>query len=322
MGKPTANDEWWRKRYARLREKASRVEDVEPDTAYPKNGMWPAIKLVWMDYALGIYAPIMRRQREQRNFDTLHFIDLCAGSGLTTVETATRAPELIAGSALIGACDPSFDAYHFVEPHKKAAAVLEKRVSKVLPTGRFRVYCEPRADAVVKIVDRISSESARPHYLAFVDPEGFTEITLPQLKPLFSMSRGDFIFNFQHTGAKRAPPAAAAFLGRPELEHRLGSMSPDDIIAVFLDQLRSYGRPEVAWIPVETGTNAYAYGVVYAAVQTRRQNEWLQNFRSDVHRRMQGIDGANLANILGGQRRLDSPSGEGGPRSKQSKLFD
>jgi three-Cys-motif partner protein len=302
-----ATDDWWREKYALLRGLAEEVGDLAPGQTYAKNGMWPVIKLVWMQYALSIYVPILRSFRGPSTFDSLHFIDFSAGNGLTTVKPAKRDPQVVAGSALLGAWWSDFDHHHFVEPDREQAGVLEQRLLRLLPREGFSIYHLPRAQAVGEIVQAIRARARTPHYLAFVDPEGFTEVTLPQLRPLFELSRGDFLFNFQHVSAKRHGPTAAAFLGRPEMEAALPRMEPGAIADVLREQLAAHGRPETVWIEVAKAESSYAYGVMYAAARTLGGNRWLENFRADVEKRMAGVDSAVLEDFLFGQKRLDRP---------------
>jgi three-Cys-motif partner protein len=300
-----ANDDWWRRKVSELQVLAVPLLGIDPETVYPKDGPWPVIKLVWMRYVLSIYLPILSRARAEGQFDTLHFIDLCAGSGLTSIPVK-GVQTIVPGSATIGAKANGFDHYHFVEPQRKAAETLQRRLPILLPQGNYDVYVMSRGEAVSLIADKMRSVGRSPHYLCFVDPEGFTEVTIPELNPLLRLPRGDFFFNFQHTGVKRAPPAAARFLGQSGLEPLIHSMSHDDIIAKFKEIVSQAGRPRNLWIPVEHGDNPYAYGMLYAAANTYGGNPWLENFKREVERRMEGVTGQRLGSILGGERTFDS----------------
>lgn len=139
-----ANPDWWKKRIGFLKAIAEKVGDVDPQVVYEKPGLWPLMKLVTLDFALGFYLPIMNRQRQQGNWDELHYVDLMAGNGLTRVRGEQSGAHLVAGTAMVGAnCHlksegKAFDHYHFVEPHKPWAATLERRLSKILPKRRLR----------------------------------------------------------------------------------------------------------------------------------------------------------------------------------------
>lgn len=305
MAKPLTNEEWWHKRFRMLEAQAEPLLEIEPDEVYDKNGLWPAIKLISMKYALGFYGPVMAKQVQDGNWDSLHFIDLCAGSGLTRLNSKQRDQKVVVtGSAIIGAMEDKFDHYHFVEPRKTSAQALEKRLATLLPEDQYTVHNMKRADAIPVIASDIKESSRSPHYLAFVDPEGFTEITLPDLQPFFDLGRGDFMFNYQHLGAKRAPEHATAFFGSDEWPK---DGSPDDITQFFFERLKHYGRPAITSIDVIAGKGSgpYAYKMVYAAPKTASMNPWLQNLKKELDRRLHGMDGANLDRmILGGQRTL------------------
>lgn len=317
-----SNDDWWRRRVAILERIAAPLSAISPDAVYDKAGAWPAIKLVWVQYGLGIYAPIITNRKKAGQFTSLHFIDACAGSGLTRLQLGKSKQITVAGTAAIGASNAAFDSYHFIEPNKKAAAVLDERLERLLPRDRFKTYSSDRAGAIGTVVTEIRESSRKPHFFAVVDPEGFTEITLPQLQPLFALSRGDFVFNFQHVGVKRAPPAAAAFLGDDSLASGLRTMADDDVVDLFAHRVAESGRPVSKWIPVERGEGPYAYGILYAAVETHGGNAWLNNYSAEVDRRMVGIDGRVLENILLGQKELREPGDNLAKPPRDRSLLD
>ncbi|HUR25275.1 MAG TPA: three-Cys-motif partner protein TcmP [Candidatus Thermoplasmatota archaeon] len=307
MGKAKSNQEWWHEKVDQLAEQAKQFTTVDPDVIYEKDGLWPVIKLVWMKQALGIYAPIMSRARENGQWGSLHLIDLCAGSGLTRLRGADHKGKTltVTGSALIAAHDSRFDFYHFVEPGKKQAKALEQRLALKLPPGKFKVYPTTCKEALPLILKDLKENWKNPHSMAFIDPEGVTETPLPELEPLLRFGRGDILFNYQYTGVKRAGQANAdAFFGDPNWP---ANGSWEDVRNFFLKRLAHYGRPKSTVINVAAGEGhgPYAYDMVYCAAETKAGNPWLQNLESDIERRMQGMTGAFLEDVIfGGQTRL------------------
>lgn len=299
------NREWWIKRIDILRERADEVKQIEPEIVYDKSGFWPAIKLVFLQYALGFYAPIMRKQRDGGNWKRLHFIDLCGGSGLTRLHAKQRPGSItVAGTALVGAYEQVFDHHHFVEPLPNEARALEKRLAAVLREGCYTVHQLPRDDAVQEIAATIAAEPGNAHFMAFVDPEGFKEITLPQLQPLFDLGRGDFLFNYQYMGVRRAPDAATAFFGSDAWQ---ACDSEEQLRQFFLHCLHERGRPKSLTVKVAAGKGSgrYAYDMVYAVSKTQGDNPWLRNLRNEIEGRCEGVDGTILEDwILGGQQTL------------------
>lgn len=299
------NHDWWKKRVGFLKTIAIKSANVDKEVVYSKNGLWPLIKLVNVDFALGFYLPIMNSQRSQGNWSELHYIDLMAGNGLTRVVGERSGSHLVAGTSLIGAnchsknAGKAFDHYHFVEEHEPWARTLEARLGKILPPDSFTVYSEAPAVAVPKIVSRLGGTSAtrKAHFFALVDPEGLTEITLPDLVPLFQFGRGDFLFNFQFTGPKRAPECASKFFGDEDWPTN-GTW--EDIREFFWGKLAEHGRPrgESFRIDAGAGHGPYAYEMYYCAAKTASNNQWLKNFGTEFERRKQGIDGTRLDQLL------------------------
>src|SRR3989304_10310824 len=118
-----SNKMWWHEKVEQLQEQAKPFVSIHPDAIYAKEGFWPALKLTFMQFALGFYGPIMAKQRAEGRWEALHFVDLCAGSGLTQLHSK-RSPGksiTVAGSALIGAHESTFDHYHLIEPDPAAA---------------------------------------------------------------------------------------------------------------------------------------------------------------------------------------------------------
>ncbi len=273
MGKAKTNQEWWH-------EKAFASEyQNQPLAKNRDDGMW----------------------------DRLHFIDLCAGSGLTRLNAVHYAGKSITvtGSALIGAHETRFDHYHVVEPNKAGAKALHARLSAKLKVGTFTVYNEASETAIPKIVAAMEAASKNPHFMAFVDPEGLTEVTLPSLVPLFDFGRGDFLFNYQYMGVRRVPEATAtAFFGAGDWP-RTGP--EEELQEFFLARLKAYGRPASMRLNVAAGKGSgrYAYDMVYCAAETKGGNPWLKSLQVEVEKRMAGLDGASLEHfILGGQKML------------------
>ncbi|MBI4393697.1 MAG: hypothetical protein HY556_07885 [Euryarchaeota archaeon] len=310
MPERTKDDIWWRKRVGILSELGGKISDIEPDFCYEKQGYWPAVKLVIMQYLVGPYVKIMANQREAGRWDSLHYVDLCAGSGLTRVspkklgtrKTGPRAKSItLAGSALIGANEPGFDLYHFVEPGLRKSNVLDQRLKKLLPPERIRTYRKPAEAAIPGIIEAMKARSTKPHFLAVADPEGLGEVTLTDLGALTNVGRGDFIFNFQFQGVNRAKESATRFFGTPAWPQ---GGNDEAVKGFFETRLADIGRPATVAFDVKSGKSRYAYEIVYSAAQTKGGNEWLWKIATDLRKRVDWISGRTLESILFGQDTL------------------
>lgn len=296
-------DQWWEKRVKILQDNAAKVAHIRPDVYYEKTGFWPLKKLVLMQYALGFYGPIMRKQPW---VDRLHFVDLCSGSGLTKCMPKDAGdggrPLLVTGTALIGAQAvlldgrEVFDEYHFVEVDEEAAAALSDRLSAVLRPGSFHVHPMKAAEAIPIITARIDAASTKPHVMTFADPEGLTEVTLPALAELLA-HRGDLMMNYQYQAVTRVPEARAnEFFGRADWPRTGG----DDAMRRYLHRrLADLGRPATkAWTVRTSQATRYAYEMLYCAPSTQGGNVWLSNMERELAERWNAVDGRSLEDVL------------------------
>lgn len=278
------------------------------------------MKLVVMQYALGgFYLPILRTQVARGNWDSLHYVDLCAGSGLTRLRPSMRDGEqvvkgakttLVAGTALIAADEErrataagkrAFDSYHLVEPHKKSLAALQARLGKVLPQEKLHFYNERAGDAVADVAERIKGLSRNPHFLVVVDPNGLTEVTLPELEALLKLGRGDVLFNYQYMGLNRAKDAANEFFGTKDWPV---DGSDDELKDYFHRRMAKLNRPATSYVDIKAGNGRYAYEVAYSAALTRSGSEWMDGFNESIDKRVQGLNGQDLERVLFGQTTL------------------
>lgn len=308
QGRNLANDEWWKLKAGNLRKIGAAVADIQPDEVYRKPDLWPIIKLVWLQYSLGFYVTLLEKQRQQGNVDGIHFIDTCAGSGLNQFSHPTKKDTTltVAGTALIGAQDCRFAWYHFVEPKEKYRVALEARLERFIPEKNYTVYGDHAKDAIPKIVSSIEKKSKRPNFMAFVDPEGFKEVTIDHLSPLMKSSRGDLFFNFQNQMGARGGAVTQAvrnFLGDQDWN---ADMTEEQLTAHFQRIMAAHERPRSGVVTVAAGgAIRYAYDVVWCASQTIGGDAWMNSFRDEVKRRMPGVTGDFLNKVLfGGQKLL------------------
>lgn len=315
------HDEWWKHRVGVLERIAKDVGTCGHEVWYEKDGFWPATKLVIMQYGFPIYLRVMRGHVGKPGFwDSLHYVDLCAGSGLTLCRPSVRngqqvvssaKPKMLAGTALIAADEErrfasegkrAFDSYHFVERHGPSLNALRDRVRKLVPEEKSSFYQPKRSgDAVSSIAEKLRKYSKDPHFLVVVDPDGLTEVTLPELEALFKLGRGDVMFNFQYMGLKRAPDAATDFFGRPDWP-RTGT--EDELREYFHKRMAGYNRGITVYFDVKAGGSRYGYEVAYSAARTKDDTPWLTNMDRDLSKRVSGLDGQDIERILFGQTTL------------------
>lgn len=313
------HDDWWKERVRILERIATDIGRCEHDVWYEKDGYWPAMKLVVMQYALGFYLKIMRGEAAAGGWDSLHYVDLCAGSGLTLCKPSVRdgvqqvrgaKEKMLAGTALLAADEerrfrekgkPAFDSYHFVEAHKPSLAALEARIGKALPADKAHFYAGRAGDAVSQVTERIRGMSRNPHFLVVVDPNGLTEITLPELETLLNLGRGDVLFNYQYMGLNRAKDAASQFFGTNDWPV---DGSDEELKDYFHQRMARLRRPATSYVDIKAGNGRYAYEVAYSAALTKSGSEWMDGFQTEIEKRVAGLNGQDLERVLFGQTTL------------------
>lgn len=295
--------EWWDEKFDALQDLGRPVKEIQPEVLYTKEGMWPVIKLVMMRYALDMYTNIMRKRAGPgAPWDSLHFIDLCAGSGLDKIQGREEDGQaVIAGTALLGPEQGDFTHYHYAEPMDGPADALEARLTSTMPPDDFTLHREEHGAAIPEIVEDIEDKWDEPHFIALIDPEGLTEVTLPDLAPLTNLGRGDFLFNFQYQGPQRAKDAAVDFFGWDEWP---GDLTDEQVRTKFLEELEGLGRPMSKSYKVEAADDIrYAYDVVWCAARTTGENPWLDGFDESVRPRVEEVNGTDLEKwFFGGQQ--------------------
>lgn len=312
------HDEWWKQRVGILERIAADIGKCGHEVVYEKDGFWPAMKLVVMQYAFGFYLPIMRKGVERGHWDSLHYVDLCAGSGLTLCKPSVREgvqvvkaarPKLLAGTALIAADverqraegKRAFDSYHFVEPHPESLAALKDRVGRLVPSTKVSFYPDRPGDAVAKVAEAIRAKSGNPHFLVVVDPNGLTEVSLPELEILLKLGRGDVLFNYQYMGLNRHKPSATKFFGT---EQWPVDGTDAQLKQYFHKRMAAYRRGATSYVDIKAGKGRYGYEVAYSTAVTSAESPWLQNFDKEITRRVEGLNGQDLENVLFGQTTL------------------
>ena len=210
--------EWLRDKLTRLLEMTDVVKKEtpdlysEPDPAY---GFWSIKKEIAL-----MYWAYPFQQIAKNHFKFFYYIDLFAGSGLMKAEDSffVGSPIVAVASALK---DHQFSQYICMETNEARKASLEKRIeaaSTHFGTCRARVYqadCNVQLESVLKICCPASNSC----FLAFIDPQGYSDLKWKTVEKLLGYGKGDIILNFPTMGINRnlknpeCAPALSEFFG-------------------------------------------------------------------------------------------------------------
>jgi three-Cys-motif partner protein len=205
---PIATSDWLKDKLTRLIEMTEVVKQESPNLYAPDvdYGFWSLKKEIALMYWAYPFQQIARSPKS--NFDSFYYIDLFAGSGLMKAEAEffVGSPIVAVGSALKD--PPSFSQYICMEANPERKAVLEKRL--VAACSHFgscgaRIYeadCNRQLDTVLKNC----CSSYRTCFLAFIDPQGYSDLKWSTVERLLNQGKGDLIINFPTMGINRNMP--------------------------------------------------------------------------------------------------------------------
>lgn len=146
-------------------------------------------------------------------------------------------------------------------------------------------------------------------FLAFVDPEKYTDINWKTLETLMKFGKGDIIFNFPSMSVKRnlpnreSYPSLSTFIGDTSWI-RKNPLTLDTFLEHFTDKMKRY-RKYVYNIGVNSTGRNRLFDLIFAT------NSWgMNNSLQDLSRRLDNIETQTIEGLqevaLGKQKQLVS----------------
>lgn len=242
----------------------------------PEYGFWSLKKEISLMYWTWPFLQIAKQY-----FDSFYYLDLFAGSGLMKADSY-----FFVGSPIVAISssqsDKKFSQYIFFESDKARHAALVKRAdiaSKYFGTIKPLILNDDCNLALDKVLANYCPRE-KACFLAFVDPQGITDLKWATLEKLLTHCKGDLILNFPTSGIIRN-------LSKPESEKALSSFfgdenwhnidkTPDAILGYFIDKIaftRVEGRPRtVDYMPVLDELNHRLYDLIFATGSAGMKN--------------------------------------------------
>ncbi len=282
---PTSD--WLKNKLDRLVEMTEIVKAENPELyseTDPYYGFWSIkkeIALMYWSYPFQVIA--------SKYFKSFYYIDLFAGSGLMKAENAffVGSPIVAVNSTLK---DKGFSKYLCVEFDQTRKLILEKRMEKVC---NHLKTCKPnvlQADTN-KEIDTILKEcghSDNTCFLAFVDPQKYTDLKWKTLEKLMDHGKGDIILNFptmsitRNLGIAECVPSLSDFIG-DELWMNLNVVNIDNVLEYFKRNIRQY-RSEVDSLEVRDDLNHRLFDLVFAT-----NSKGMKNVVDDLKKKLDAI---------------------------------
>jgi len=274
MNKSIPTDEWLQDKLIRLEKMTDLVKEFSPSLyteADPNYGFWSIkkeIALMYWSYPFQIIA--------SKHFASFYYIDFFAGSGLMKAEK-----DFFVGSPIVAVSsslkEKSFSKYICVEYDLERKVALEQRMTHVCKDCQT---CSPtviQADTN-KEIDTILKECSRDNscFLAFIDPQKYTDLKWSTLEKLMKHGKGDIILNFptmsitRNLGNADCLKSLSEFFGDDQWS-TLSIVNTDTVLEHFKQNIRKY-RNNVDSLEVRDETNHRLFDLVFATSSTGMNN--------------------------------------------------
>lgn len=300
--------EWLQSKFGRLIDMTEVVAKEYPgEYLEPEYGFWSIKKEIALMYWIW---PFLKIAKEY--FRAFYYIDLFAGSGLMKAgaDFFVGSPIVAIGSTLP---DSKFSQYICFDTDERRITALEKRTTiaaEYFGTGKPIILNEDCNEGI----DRILAEycpGEKACYLAFVDPQGITDLRWSTLQKLLTHCKGDLIINFPTSGVNRNLPNTDCLKALTEFFGDVGwreiSGDIEAIVEYYKNKValvRVDGRPRmVNSFPVLDENNRRLYDLIFATGSTG-----MKNALNDLKGRLESIRTTDIREIhrviAGSQKQL------------------
>lgn len=308
--KSIPTSDWILDKLKRLQEMTKVLQKISPETYTEVDhdyGFWSLKKEMALMYLAYPFQNIANSPLSY--FSSYYYIDLFAGSGLMKVsehQFFVGSPVVAIGSTLK---TKPFTKYICIEADENRCKVLQQRLDAACTHYQT---CKPEvvnADTNTEIGTVLQKHAPKGNtcFLAFVDPEKYTDLKWSTLETLMKFGKGDIILNFPSMSVNRNLPNEESY---PSLSTFVGDtnwigMEPltlDAFLKYFLDKMRQYRR-EVHSVRVNGAGRNRLFDLVFAT-----DSKGMNNSLQDLSRRLDGIETETIEGLqevaLGKQKQL------------------
>jgi three-Cys-motif partner protein len=318
-GKKKTDEEFFNERLNSILEWGQKLKQINSECTDEYNDH-SVLKLICINYWLGIFLPICDKQLRQKYNYKIAYIDTMAGCGVTS---SKRENDCFCGScpgAIVSSeyMDIPFDLVVGVEIDSNKATILENRLKIVIEPKKVRVINNDINNVSSQIADCLQRNRTVSYMV--IDPQALQGMTWAALKPLLSC-KGDAMVTWFESEAWRVRSAAlsesnhaAAQSDILRLNELLGegwqqARSPEELTQIFINRvLFECGKTAYAKAYIPRHPAGYYWMILFAGKFKNAQKlatAWEQN----VNKRIQSSHGQEISSLL------DVKSG------RQSSLF-
>jgi three-Cys-motif partner protein len=267
---PTSD--WLKGKISKLVEMVDIVKKESPEIfsiADPDYGFWSLKKEIALMFWTYTFQQIAHKW-----FDSYYYIDLFAGSGLMKAENS-----FFVGSPIVAVSstvkDKEFSKYICIEENESRAKALDNRMKAIClhyGTCKAEVY-QADSNAELENILKENSPKGKTCFLAFVDPQGITDLKWKTLETLLKHGKGDIILNFPTMSVNRnltipeCRPVLTEFLGNNK---RIGK-TVDEVFNGYKSRISQY-RKDVDSLEVIDEHNHRLYDLVFTTSSLGMKN--------------------------------------------------
>jgi three-Cys-motif partner protein len=283
----TPTSEWLKSKLNRLIEMTDILKTISPELyteVDPDYGFWSLKKEIALMYWVYTFQTIANKW-----FDTYYYIDLFAGSGLMEADNCffVGSPIVAVGSTLK---EKPFSKYICVECDETRRNVLEQRMNKACMQYEtcgaeiIQADCNQEIENVLKTY----SPQGDTCYLAFVDPQKYTDLRWQTLETLMRYGIGDIILNFPTMSLIRnitkaeSEQSVSNFIGDEDWA-QLNPLNINTVLKYFKSKMNRFRR-EVHTIEVKGDMNNRLFDLVFAT-----NSRGMKNALEDLKERLNAI---------------------------------
>jgi three-Cys-motif partner protein len=197
MGKRVSDEEFYDQSLNFWVEHGKELRRICPECTNEYNDH-SLLKLIGFTYWVGIFLPIIHKKFRKRHGYRICYIDIMAGSGVTSTK---RAGDYFCGSCpgvLLSskAKNILFDLVIAIEIDKKKAIALKKRLDFLNISSEIEVVQKDINECIEEIITKIKEERSVSYII--IDPEGYEGLFWATIEPLLKL-KGDLMLNwFEH----------------------------------------------------------------------------------------------------------------------------
>lgn len=172
------------------------LEAVDDSLAMRPSGPWAAKKLDYLERYIDAFEKSMREKWHVRNY-----IDLLSGPGKVRVRNTGR---ILLGSPLVALTTTfPFTGYYYADLDETKTRALEQRCAASPLYDRVHIRTGDCNQLVGGVVRELQQDAPRSLNLAFIDPEGPSDVRWETVAALGSLPRVDLIVLYPQYGLSR-----------------------------------------------------------------------------------------------------------------------